>query len=229
MSIDKRKKYYIVLDTETCPLDRTVDGVKFRNNLVYDIGFAVVDKKGHIYEQYSFVIADVFYDYADLMKSAYYADKIPQYKKDIKAGKHKLAHLLTVKFLIENLQQKYNTKVIVAHNASFDVRSLNNTIRFLTKSKYRYFFSYGTEIWCSLKMSRQIFKNRKGYQNWCKDNGYLTKRGQARYTAEILYRYLSGDQQFQEYHTGLQDVLIEKTIFSYCITRHTHLDKVLYV
>lgn len=25
--IDKRKKYFVVLDTETCPVDKTVNGV----------------------------------------------------------------------------------------------------------------------------------------------------------------------------------------------------------
>ena len=36
--IDKRKKYFMVLDTETCPIDRKVEGVTPENMLVYDIG-----------------------------------------------------------------------------------------------------------------------------------------------------------------------------------------------
>ena len=44
----------------------------------YDIGFAVVDDEGNVYEKYSYVVADIFLD-KELMKSAYFAEKIPQY------------------------------------------------------------------------------------------------------------------------------------------------------
>ena len=39
----------------------------------------VVDKKGNVYKTCSFVNADIFLDEKDLMQSAYYANKIPQY------------------------------------------------------------------------------------------------------------------------------------------------------
>ena len=38
-------------------------------------------------------------------------------------------------------------------------------------------------------------------------------------TAEILYRYISGKQDFVEAHTGLEDVQIEKEIFAECWRR----------
>ena len=66
-------------------------------------------------------------------------------------------------------------------------------------------------------MSREIFGKCDKYGEFCYDNNYLTKRGQRRYTAEILYRFLKGDNDFIESHTGLEDVLIEKEIFLYCI------------
>ena len=75
---DKRKKYYIMLDTETCPLDKDFEGVTPFNMFVYDLGFAVVDKRGNVYESYSFVVKDIFFAEAELMKSAYYANKIPR-------------------------------------------------------------------------------------------------------------------------------------------------------
>ena len=39
------------------------------------------------------------------------------------------------------------------------------------------------------------------------------KTPRPRTTAEILYRYLSGNNDFVEEHTGLEDVLIEIEIF----------------
>ena len=67
-----------------------------------------------------------------------------------------------------------------------------------------------------MKMARQALKNNIEYDNFCYNNGYLTKRGCKRYTAEILYRFLTGQNDFVERHTGLEDVLIEKEIFSFC-------------
>ena len=50
--IEKKKKYYMVLDTETCPIDRERQDVTPENMLVYDIGYAIVDKKGNVYLHY---------------------------------------------------------------------------------------------------------------------------------------------------------------------------------
>ena len=200
-------KKFIVLDTETT---NSLD-----DPLTYDIGFAVIDEKGKVYESYSFVIAEIFLD-KELMKSAYFADKIPQYWQDIKDGKRKLAKLLTVKKILTKVMKDNHTNIVIAHNARFDYRSLATTQRFLTSSKYRYFLPYGTEVYCTLKMARQALKNNIEYDNFCYNNGYLTKRGCKRYTAEILYRFLTGQNDFIESHTGLEDVLIEKEIFSFC-------------
>jgi hypothetical protein len=68
-------------------------------------------------------------------------------------------------------------------------------------------------------MSRQVFKDDEAYDTFCYENEYLTKNGRKRYTAEILYRFLSGNNDFIEEHTGLADVLIEKEIFCECLRR----------
>ena len=49
--IDRRKKYMIVVDVETCG--------SFSNPIVYDIGYAICDKKGNIYEKNSIVISKI--------------------------------------------------------------------------------------------------------------------------------------------------------------------------
>lgn len=205
----------MVLDTETtndidCPL-------------VYDVGFIVMDMQGNVYGEYSYVVADIFLD-NDLMKSAYFADKIPSYWKDIKSGKRELKRFSTIKKIIANVCKEYSIKKIVAHNCRFDYLSMQTTQRFLTSSKYRWFFPYGVEMWCTLKMAREIFSRNNEYGEYCYKNKYLTKKGQRRYTAEILYRFLNNDENFVESHTGLEDVKIEKDIFLYCINEKHEID-----
>ena len=201
---------YIMLDTETT---NSLD-----DPICYDVGFAVVDKEGAIYETHSFVVAEVFLN-EELMASAYFIEKVPQYWEDIKNGTRKLAKFNTIRKVLAETMKKYNTNIVIAHNARFDYRSTAKTQRYLTKSKYRYFLPYGTEIWDTLKMAREVLKNDVAYDNFCYNNNYVTKRGCKRFTAEILYRFFTGDNDFVESHTGLEDVTIEKVIFAECMAR----------
>ena len=199
-----------MLDTETT---NSLD-----DPICYDVGFAVVDKEGAIYETHSFVVAEVFLN-EELMASAYFIEKVPQYWEDIKKGTRKLAKFNTIRKVLAETMKKYNTNIVIAHNARFDYRSTAKTQRYLTKSKYRYFLPYGTEVWDTLKMAREVLKNDVDYDNFCYNNNYVTKRGCKRFTAEILYRFFTGDNDFVESHTGLEDVTIEKVIFAECMAR----------
>jgi len=210
---------FIVVDTETT---NSLD-----DPLCYDVGFAVVDILGNVYENYSYVVADIFLD-KEMMSYAYFADKIPQYWADIKAGTRELKTFFNIKKAFANCVKRNNVKIILAHNARFDYRSLNLTQRYLTSSKYRYFFPFGVEIWDTLKMSRAVLKNNDDYSNFCWDNDYLTKRMVRRYTAEIIYRFLSGNNDFEESHTGLEDVLIEKEIFVFCLSAQPEINGALW-
>lgn len=215
--MDKRKSYYLTIDTETCnDLDCP---------LVYDIGGCVHDKKGNVEEAFSFVIYETFVGMSDVMTSAYYADKIENYEDDLHNGMRKMVSYLTAKMYIKELCEKYNIKAIIAHNMRFDYLATATTQRYLTKSRYRYFLPYGIPLWDTMKMAQDTICQEWGYKIWCEENGYLTKNGKVRKTAEILYRYISGMNDFVESHTGLEDVMIEKEIFSACMAKHKKMTK----
>jgi DNA polymerase III epsilon subunit-like protein len=205
----------IVIDTETT---NSID-----EPICYDIGFAVVDKTGNVYEKFSYVVSEVFLD-EQLMSSAYFIDKIPKYWEEIKSGQRKLARFSTIRFKFAEVCKKWEIKIVAAHNARFDYRSLNLTQRFLTCSKYRYFFPYGIEIWDTLKMSREVLNKDSDYGEFCYNNDFLTTRLCKRFTAEILFKYITGCIDFEEAHTGLEDVLIEKEIFAYCMGRKPEIN-----
>ena len=226
--MNRRISYKIVLDTETCPIDKDFEGVAPWNMWVYDCGWAVVDKRGTVYRTRSFVNADIFLGEKELMKSAYYAKKIPQYWEDIKSGKRILTSFRKIHQTLLADMEEFEVKQVFAHNMRFDLGTLNQTERWLTKSKYRYFFPYGTEICDTLKMSRDVVAKMPTYKKFCKENGYMTKNGQVRLTAEILYRYITGNQDFSECHTSLEDVMIEKEIMAYCYRQHKKMRRLLY-
>lgn len=224
-----KRKYLIGIDTETCNGLEEEGKIDLSQSLVYDIGWQVVDRKGNVYKKRSFVVAEIFLDH-ELMKGAYYAEKIPQYWEDIQTGKRKLKSLLNIWKTFLSDRKKYNVKNVFAHNAYFDYNALNNTIRLVTGSKYRYFMPYCVEWWDTLKMARDVFSKNRKYSEYCQKNGYLTahKHPQNRLTAEILWRYISNDPEFIESHTGLEDVEIETEIMVYCLKTHKKIRKTLF-
>jgi len=208
---DKRKKYYLTIDTETAN--------SFDDPMMYDIGGAIHDRKGNVEETFSFIIYDVFCADRELFNTAYYAEKRPMYEMQIATGQRKIVNIYTARDYIRKLCEKYNVKAIIAHNAPFDYRSTTRTMRYVTKSRCRYFLPYGIPLWDTLKMAQDTICKQKAYIKWCEENDFMV-RGRPRATAEILYKYISGDEDFVEDHTGLEDVLIEKEIFAQCVRQH---------
>ena len=214
---DRRKTYYLTIDTETA---NNLD-----NPIVFDIGGAVHDKKGKVLETFSFIIKEVFYEMPELMQECFYLAKIPQYNAQIYKGERKVVSLYEAKKHIDELCEKYRIRAIIAHNARFDYRATTITQRYITKSKYRFFLPYGIEIWDTLKMAQDTICKQKSYIKWCIEHNYTKKNGAPRATAEILYKYITGNNDFVESHTGLEDVLIEKEIFAHCMKQHKKMRK----
>jgi DNA polymerase III epsilon subunit-like protein len=208
-----------MLDTETtneleCPF-------------CYDVGFSAITDNGKVLEKHSYVVADIFLD-KELMSSAYFADKIPQYWEDIKSGKRLLRKWSTIRAIVRDVMAQYGITTIIAHNMRFDYCSTNTTQRYLTCSKWRYFFPYGTKFACTLKMAREVFGKDEAYAKFCEEHEYTTVHGKPRFTAEILYRYLTNNLDFVESHTGLEDVEIETEILLACKERMPDIDGLLW-
>ena len=223
--MDKRIKYRIVLDTETCPIVK-MEEVKPSNMLTYDIGFAVVDKNGNIYEKHSYIVSDIFFRESEKMKSAYYASKIPMYLADIDSGKRIVKSWKSIRWILLDTMKKYNINEVYAHNMRFDLGTLNKTNEYLTG--YKYFFPYGVKICDTLKMARQTIGKQKNYKKFCSENGYMTRNNLPQFKAEVIYKYISGNNDFIESHTGLEDVLIETQIMAKCFRAHKKMTKELF-
>jgi len=205
----------MMIDTETTnSLDDPV---------VYDVGFQVFDLEGNTYESCSMINTEVFND-PNLMSTAYYAEKIPRYMEQVLTGKSVMIPWKSIKTVVKDSIIRNDCRIVCAHNARFDCKSLNLTQRYITTSKWRYFLPYGVEWWDTLRMAREVLKQDNNYRQFCLDNGYVTSRNASKYTAEVIYRYISGENEFIESHTGLEDVKIEKEIFLYCLKQNPEID-----
>ena len=213
----RTRDYYLCGDIETANI--TEDA------LAYDVGLSVCDRYGNIYERHSFVVKEIFEGEADLMTSAYYAHKIPEYLDGIAKGERKVVNLYEVYATIKELNNKWHPKAFLAYNAFFDMMGLNRTQRYVTKSKYRYMLPYGLPVQCIWHMACQTICSQKKYHDFCIENGFVSKSGNISTSAETVYRFLTNNPDFEEEHKGLEDVEIEVKIFAECVKKKKKMNR----
>ena len=214
--MSRQKNYYVVLDTETAN--------SVEQPLPYDIGWVICDRDGNIYEERSFVVAETFIDMKDVMQSAYYAEKIPQYWEDIKAGTRLIRPMWTIRRQLLDDMTTYNTNRVGAYNMGFDKRALNNLIRYTSKSWARWFFPYNTEFFCIWNFACSVLLNTKSYIDFALTNGLVSDYGNIQTSAETAYKFITGDTEFKEEHKGLEDVKIEVAIMAKCYKTHKKIE-----
>ena len=217
MKIDKRKKYIMVLDTETT--NNNMES-KFNDGLVYDIGFTIADKKGNVYAKRSYAVKEIF-DWTELMDTAYYKNKLPKYYEKIANGEMKKETIWNIRKAIKTAMEYFNITEVWAFNANFDLTTLNNTVRYLSGSGCRYFFKYGTQICDIWHVACQTLGLQKTFQ-W---ENVRNEKGNLITNAERMFGYIIQDETFEEEHTGLADAEIETKILARCLASHKSIDK----
>lgn len=231
MKIDRRIHYIIGIDTETCNTQEKKGKLDFSKGLVYDIGWVITDKKGKIYVEHSYIVQEIFYGEQSLMKSCYYAEKIPHYLREIKEGKRIVKSFFEIWKIFKAEIKLYKIDTIFAHNSFFDYTVLNHTLTYLWgKNQKKYFTSYNMVWWDTVRMAQNAVGIQKTYQKFCKEHGFMTnqKIPKPRFTAEILYKYITKNNGFIENHTGLEDVKIETVILAYCFRQKKKMRKELF-
>ena len=212
----RTNEYLLVLDTETA------NSIQYP--LPYDLGYKIFNRKGEVVVRRSFCIYEIYCGEKDMMKSAYYADKLPQYEIELKQKKRQLVKLYTARKIILEDMTKYKLNRVYAYNMGFDRRALNNDQRYTTKNKYRFFFPKNTEFRCIWNMACQVLLARPSYIKFALKNGYISAKGNILTNAECCYRYISKNTDFVEAHKGINDVDIEAEILLACFAQHKKMD-----
>ena len=215
--MSRKKEMYLVIDTETA---NTIE-----QPLPYDIGYAICDRYGNIVVERSFIVAEIFLDHKEMMKSAYFSEKIPHYWEDIKNGTREIKSIFNIRKQIKTDMKEWNVKKVGAYNMGFDKRALNNVIRYCSKSLVRWFFPFGTEYFCIWHMACQVVLNSTSYIKFALQNGFVSEKDNILTSAEVCYRFLTKQVDFIESHTGLEDVHIEVEIMAKCFSTHKKMDK----
>ena len=142
--LDKRRKYYLILDCETATLAEAYDyseneksKIALAKPLIYDIGWIITDKNGKIYKKRNFLVNETFCNY-QIFRTAYYFNKRSVY---IKKLANKEITILSWNEIIEILENDLSLcEGVGAYNAMFDFKK---AIPFTD----RYFKNFYSENW----------------------------------------------------------------------------------
>ena len=227
MKVDKRKNYYVVLDTEGLGLNDYKNKV-YGQQKSYDIGYVVVDKKGNIQKTYNALTEEIFGN-EELMKTAYFADKIPLYDFMIDNKEIKIKCFENIIKQLKRDLKSYNIKGIFAYNVNYDITALVETAQFTMKCPKLTFEKTKNGKWKPLheKLLQKILETKiEFYDIWtmacmtlCQQKTFLancekTKSGNVKTSAEVVYRYITDESSFCEDHTALSDAVIESEILA---------------
>lgn len=177
--------------------------------LIYDMGLAVYHK-GELLEKRSLIIKEVFGD-GRLMKSAYYANKVANYLVEIANGEHEVVSLIDAINIMKQLVIGYECTVVAAYNLEFDLRAIRETtLKFLGMA----IEFHKMEKLCIWGLACETILKQKTYRKVAERESWKSDKGNLKTSAEMAFRYISGDYNFVESHTGLKDIEIESAILS---------------
>lgn len=196
----------MVVDTET---------VSTTKPFCYNTGWVVaaIDKKGNMQtlEEKEYMTKEVWYN-TMLFSTAYYADKKPIYRKEIRKHNIKVTRFENIiAEMIESIN-KYNVSRVYAYNSSFDKK----VFEFMTE----WFHTPNPLAELPILDIRAYFmdlvKDSNKFKNYCEKHELFTESGNYSTTAEVAYRYFTKEDNFIEAHTALADSKIELVILSKC-------------
>ena len=126
LKIDKRKKYYLVLDCETATLPyasqfnaQDKKKIAIAKPLIYDLGWKVIDRKGKVYSRKNYLISEIF-SVPHIFNTAYYASKRPIYLEKLRNNEIVLTSWEQAVSELE-IDLEY-TECVGAYNSMFDFK-----------------------------------------------------------------------------------------------------------
>ena len=124
--LDKRRKYYLVLDCETAtlPYASQFEGeqrkaIAIAKPLIYDLGWKIIDGNGKVYRRKSYLITEIF-SVPYIFNTAYYASKRPLYIEKLRKKEIALVSWETATADLEKDMQEVES--VGAYNSMFDYK-----------------------------------------------------------------------------------------------------------
>ena len=193
-----------VFDTETTSLEKP---------FCYNVGFILIDTESReVLCREEYCIEQIWHN-AELFSSAYYADKRPIYVNRMRAKKIRLEKWGYVTQRMARLFKTYDIECAFAYNSSFDEKVFEyNCDWFKTINPFD-----NIPILDIRGYVHHFIAFKPKFKEWCDEQEAYTESGNYSTTAETLFRYITGNLNFDEEHTALADSEIEMFILFECI------------
>lgn len=195
----------VVFDTETISLEKP---------FCYNIGYTIVNKESreHLVKR-DYVVEQIWHN-PMLFITAYYADKRDIYVKAMRSRKTIMAKYGYICQAMIRDFIKYEVAGAYAFNSPFDDKVFTyNSDWFKCNNPFDNIPIFDIRGYVHHFMVDDSFKA------FCEEHGYFTDSGNYSTTAEVMYRYLTGNTDFIEDHTALSDSEIEADILLECFKR----------
>ena len=199
----------------------------FDSPLVYDLGVTICDKNGTVYDQQDWVIKEIF-DNRKMMDSAFYGKKRPIYVERIKNRETRKVPYKVAKKEFNDILDKWGVNLILAYNLRFDMNALKTTTRYLQsqfKHESKKFLNRIVSVQDIWGFACETIYQQKGYHLMVNQLGFYTPACNPLTNAEVGYRYISGEMEFSEKHTALDDTMVEVAILAKCYQQHQKYTK----
>ena len=185
-----------VIDTETATLWGEV----------FDFGMVIVNSKGTEVARYDAIVQEV-YDDVRTMEKAFYFNKVDSfYEPNLRCKRMVKKSWRTICVEVSALCAKHRVSVVSAYNLAFDRRVIA-----ATNKKYNGFsmFAKGTKELCLWKFACTTELQSTEFEELAVKMGWVSEAGNLRTNAEVAYKFMTGQLDFSESHTALDDALIE--------------------
>ena len=201
----------VIFDTETTSLEKP---------FCYNIGYVIVNSDNwETITKKSYVVEQVWHN-LPLFSSAYYADKRPIYVSAMKAKKTIMDKFGYICQKMIRDFRLYNVEYAYAYNSSFDEKVFNfNCDWYKCNNPFD-----NIPIYDIRGFAHRFLVNRD-YKDFCDKLELYTETGNYSTTAETMYKYISGNTDFIEAHTALDDSIIEAIILWNCVLNGADLTK----
>lgn len=200
------KTIYCTLDSET------VGGASAPTGM-YNLGCTIHDRNGRIFATCSMLVME---HYDEIRTDDYAKKNFHLYEERLARGEMSaVATEEEAVSIVRNLCHFYGVRYVMAFNSGFDFckticRQLLDEFEFI-------------DLWL---MAVQTICHQKGYAKFCRENGFKSSSGKSCATsAESVYAYITGNPDYTEEHTALNDALIEMEIFVKCLSLHKKFTK----
>lgn len=194
-----------IFDTETTSLEKP---------FCYNIGYIIRDTdSGEKLAAREFVVEQIWHN-LPLFESAYYANKRPIYVAAMRARAVKMDKFGYICAQMRRDFKQYNVRAAYAFNSAFDEKVFNFNCDW-----FKCINPFDEVPIFDIRGLVHHFLVDDEYKRFCEKYERFTESGHYSTTAETVFQYVTGNTDFEEAHTALNDAEIESEILFTCFDR----------